>query len=178
MTRAALALALVLAGCGAPAAKPDSPNEAKRRAPEVVSAGRLAEILGHERGQVLLVNVFASWCTPCKEELPDLARLAREHPKMHLLGIDVDEESAPEESVRAILDAVPRAMTVVRQPQGIAPLLPALKLPADWHAQVPPGWERAIPLTFVYDGQGAFQTGSVGQLLPEALAAIGEIAGK
>jgi thiol-disulfide isomerase/thioredoxin len=125
-----------------------------------------------------VVNVFASWCQPCKRELPDLARLAQRHPKLWLLGIDVDEASAaPEEVARFLADA-PREMTVMRQPAGIAPLLPALALPADWNESVPPEWQRSVPLTFVYDRSGGFATGSVGQLVPEALEAIEALAGK
>jgi hypothetical protein len=39
----------------------------------------------------------------------------------------------------------------------------------------PPGWERTIPLTFVYDAKGTFVTGSVGQLTPEALQELRKV---
>lgn len=44
------------------------------------------------RGQPLFVDVWASWCVPCKEEAPMLARLAREHANdVRFIGIDTQD---------------------------------------------------------------------------------------
>ena len=40
----------------------------------------------------VVINVWASWCPPCQDEAPDLARFAREHPEAQLLGIDIRDE--------------------------------------------------------------------------------------
>ena len=40
-------------------------------------------------GKPVVINVWASWCPPCHEEAPDLARFARAHPEVQLLGIDI-----------------------------------------------------------------------------------------
>lgn len=42
--------------------------------------------LGSERGRVVLVNFFATWCHNCREELPLLERTYRQH---HAQGLDV-----------------------------------------------------------------------------------------
>jgi len=52
-----------------------------------------AEIkLGGLRGRPAFIDVWASWCVPCREEAPLLARLWREHRReIRFLGIDVED---------------------------------------------------------------------------------------
>jgi thiol-disulfide isomerase/thioredoxin len=47
------------------------------------------------RGEVVLVNYWATWCGPCREETPGLVRLSRElGPKgLAVVGVSVDEGS-------------------------------------------------------------------------------------
>ncbi|MFN8232957.1 MAG: thioredoxin domain-containing protein [Actinomycetota bacterium] len=40
-------------------------------------------------GTPLVVNVWASWCDPCRRETPMLADAARAHPDIQFVGIDV-----------------------------------------------------------------------------------------
>lgn len=48
--------------------------------------------LGEFAGQPLIVNFFASWCDPCKQETPLLARFYRtEHGKIALVGLDEND---------------------------------------------------------------------------------------
>ena len=46
-------------------------------------------------GRLVVINVWASWCPPCHDEAPDLARFAREHPEAQLLGIDIRDTKGP-----------------------------------------------------------------------------------
>lgn len=49
------------------------------------------------RGKTVILNFWASWCDPCREEMPSLARLARQLEKRSdvvLVTISVDEEKA------------------------------------------------------------------------------------
>ena len=45
------------------------------------------------KGQILFINFWASWCGPCREELPELNRLATEYKNknVQILVINVDE---------------------------------------------------------------------------------------
>jgi thiol-disulfide isomerase/thioredoxin len=46
-------------------------------------------------GRLVVINVWASWCPPCHDEAPDLARFARAHPEAQLLGIDIKDAKGP-----------------------------------------------------------------------------------
>jgi thiol-disulfide isomerase/thioredoxin len=146
---------------------------AKPTLPPEIDASKLRAWLDQQRGKPVLVNVFASWCTPCRDELPDLERLGDKYRDLVLLGINVDQKP---EALLAFLPTGLRHIRTVRHGAGIAPLLPALHLPDDWNAAMPPGWQETLPLTFVFNRKGEFETGSLGRLSAEALAEISRIA--
>lgn len=182
MTRGALAAAALalLAGCKqGPQAAPAQPDlaAAAPRLPPTVDGRGIAEILAAHKGAPVLVNVFASWCGPCRDELPAIDKLAREHQKLYVVGIDVDADGdGKPDQLSAFLRTVPASIHVVRAPSGVKPLLPSLKLPDDWYAAVPAHWDEQVPLSFMFAAGGSFENGSVGQLTPEAIEAFGGIA--
>lgn len=49
--------------------------------------------LSDHRGEVVLLNFWATWCPPCREETPDLVRLAKSYPenKLDIVGVSMDE---------------------------------------------------------------------------------------
>src|SRR5437870_4729072 len=59
--------------------------------PDQIGPAELKQLLAKHKGKPVLINVFASWCKPCRVELPDLAKLKKDHPKLVLIGIDVDD---------------------------------------------------------------------------------------
>ncbi len=57
------------------------------------------------RGRVVLVNFWATWCGPCRQEMPHLNRLHEKYKRagLVLLGINVDDDPANAASVAAKL---------------------------------------------------------------------------
>ncbi|MEO6828749.1 MAG: TlpA disulfide reductase family protein [Acidobacteriaceae bacterium] len=48
--------------------------------------------LSQYRGQVVLVNFWASWCAPCVDELPSLLSLHHRLPQLAILGVSIDSD--------------------------------------------------------------------------------------
>lgn len=94
--------------------------------------------LGDFRGRVLVVNVWASWCQPCRQELPSLNRAwARlQESGVAMLAVNLSEEP---EAVEAFLKDFPIDFPVLLDERGI--------YSQRWRV-------RALPTTFILNARG------------------------
>ena len=100
MTRFVVAaLGVLLAGC------PASPPSASRPPLRTIDAPGLARLLDQHRGQVVLVDFWATWCEPCLKLFPHTADLQRRLRGRGLAVITVSlDDPADGQSVRKFLD--------------------------------------------------------------------------
>lgn len=61
-----------------------------------VDQAGLDKILKENRGKVIMLNFFATWCPPCKAEIPEIVKLraAWADSKLAIIGLSVDENKA------------------------------------------------------------------------------------
>lgn len=85
-----LATALLLAaGCD----RGVQPAHLNQPAPTFkISDGTRTVNLADYRGQVVLLNFWASWCGPCIEELPSLLAMQHQMPQIKVIAISIDED--------------------------------------------------------------------------------------
>lgn len=69
------------------------PAQTGQPAPDfTVADGTTTVHLANYRGQVVLVNFWATWCQPCVMELPSLLELHHDMPSLAILAVSVDED--------------------------------------------------------------------------------------
>ncbi|HEV2486666.1 MAG TPA: TlpA disulfide reductase family protein [Terracidiphilus sp.] len=69
------------------------PAQTDKPAPDfTVSDGTTSVHLANYRGQVVLLNFWATWCQPCLVELPSLLQLHHDQPNLIILAVSIDED--------------------------------------------------------------------------------------
>ena len=118
-------------------------------APDVqpIDSQGFLRLLGGMKGHPLVVNVWATWCDPCREEFPDLVRFHHEMgPRgVEVVAISLDMPSALKTDVVPFLAANAASFRLFIKTAGGD---------EEFINTVDPGWSGALPATFVYDREG------------------------
>ena len=103
-------------------------------------------VVAPHRGRVLAVNFWATWCEPCREEMPDLISAER---KLSGRGVDVVLVSA---DFAKAMPAVERFLRAFRVPFPC--FLEESEDPQTFIDTVDPKWGGELPHTVVYSRDG------------------------
>lgn len=94
--------------------------------------------LAQQVGKVVIVTFWATWCAPCREEMPALDAFYKQHRDE---GLEIIAISADDPADRKSVDAVMAALSFPAAMRG----------DAKFNGY---GWLRHIPVTFVIDRDG------------------------
>ena len=84
-----LVAGLLLSGCD----RGQHPGNIGRPAPQfVMSDGVTTVDMSKFRGKVVVLNLWATWCAPCVEELPSLLALQQKMPQLVVVGVSTDQD--------------------------------------------------------------------------------------
>ncbi len=101
-----------------PGVKPAKPGEPMPPLKLADLQGQMQSLPDAYAGRPLLINVWASWCGPCIEEMPELDRYARSQEKqgMQVLGLALDTP----ENIHEFLGRIPVAYPILVDTPGPA----------------------------------------------------------
>lgn len=117
------------------------------------SAFSLANHL-EEDGRPVVLNLWASWCIPCREEFPDLSDYADAHPDVVVVGAAVQDQEEPAREFAAEME-------------------PSFTVGYDFDNSIRDTYPTfGLPATFLIDRRGVVVEILDQQLTPERLAEI------
>lgn len=116
--------------------------------------------LSADRGTIVVMNFWGSWCTPCREEAPALGALAQRFPPSvaRFVGVDIRDDPA---SAEAFLRTFRIGYPSLNDPND--------QIALDFSGTVPPA---GIPTTLVIDRTGRIAARVVGSVSYDGLAAL------
>lgn len=136
--------ALIILGIGIwrfrPPAQPDNPSHSHLKE---VTVADLRGLMAARK--ITLINLWASWCEPCKAEFPDLMKLRSQYlpSGLQVLFVSADSKSDRPEAER-FLDSVHIDFETYV----------AAGAPEQLGIGLDPRWQGAVPSTFLFSSEG------------------------
>ena len=143
-------LSLLLGAAGALAAQPASVKQPAAPQLTPLTLDGYSKLIAAHKGRVVLATFWATYCIPCRAELPELVKLAAQlRPRgLDLLVISADEPEQEAAARKFILPVV--AKVVPPSPLYIKSAEDNDKYAAGIHGR----WQGELPANFIYDRTG------------------------
>ena len=112
----------------------------------------------------LLINFWATWCDPCREEFPDLVKVDSDYRSkgLNFVAVSLDDIADIKTAVPKFLNEMKATMPVVLL--NVNDPEPAIKA-------VDAAWDGQLPATFLYDKEGKVIFRHFGKIKPDELRA-------
>jgi thiol-disulfide isomerase/thioredoxin len=111
-----------------------------------IAQNEIDNLIENRKGKLLLINIWATWCIPCREEFPDLVELSQNYQnELDVVAISVDFKEDIENKIIPFLKK-----NKVEFPVYIN----GFKKDDQLINYFSKDWNGAIPATFIYDKNG------------------------
>ncbi len=106
---------------------------------------KLQKLVKERKGKILFLNIWATWCTPCREEFPSIIKLSSEFKDVEFIGITVDFPDEIETKIKPFLKkynvTFQNYVNVFNSDEELINTLNEK-------------WNGALPATFIFDKKG------------------------
>ncbi len=111
-----------------------------------ITESELNDLIENREGKFLLINIWATWCIPCREEFPDLVKLSNNYKNvLDVVAISVDFAEDIESKAKPFL---------IENKVEFPVYLSGFKNDEQLINYFSKNWNGAIPATFIYDKEG------------------------
>lgn len=149
---------VALAGCSQPAEKeppPISPDKPTVGAVSLASPQEIRAAIDAEKGNVVVMNFWATWCPPCVKEMPELAKFWREFDGkgIRFFSVSADFAATKDGVVIPFMNSyeIPFPVQIM-----------AVDNPDDLTSVLGLEWDGALPATFIYGPDGTVVWSEIG----------------
>ncbi len=112
---------------------------------EKIDKVKLQKIIKERKGKALFINIWATWCIPCREEFPSIIKLVSENKDVEFIGITVDfPEEVDSKIIPFLKSTKANFVSYVNAFEGDEELINIFDK----------NWNGALPATFIYDKNG------------------------
>ena len=118
-----------------------------------------------QKARPLLVNFWATWCDPCRDEFPDLVKIDKDYRArgLEFIAVSLDEPAEINTTVRQFLQQMRAAMPSY--------LLNTNNEPEAAISAVDPTWQGELPATFLFDARVQIVFKHTGRIDPKEVRA-------
>jgi thiol-disulfide isomerase/thioredoxin len=121
-------------------------NRASGQSLRDLDGAGLKQFVNSRKGRVVVVNLWATWCAPCKAEFPYLVRLHNAYRArgVEVATISIDNPDKKAEAQAFLRQQKARTTNFIVKAEGLEAMANALD----------PQWPGAVPYTVIYDRKG------------------------
>lgn len=105
----------------------------------------IKDLVAQNKGKVVVLNFFATWCVPCHTEFPDIVKLQSDFKGKGLQVVEVSMNDITDK------DELQKYLAETKPPFAV---YLAANTEDKFYTDVDPRWDTALPMTMIFDRDG------------------------